>query len=323
MRRRSFIAGLGAESVPLAARAQQQVPAIGYLSTGSPDTFAANLAAFREGLAEAGLVDGQNVAIEYRWAGDQHHSLPELAADLVSRRVAVLYAVANVSAVAAKGASSTIPIVFLTGGDPVELGLVANLNRPGGNATGMTLFLNELAAKRLEILREMVPKASLVAFMINPANPRAKINSRELLAAASMAGQEILVLSASHERDFDRAFATVVQKRVGALLVDGDVLFNAHRDLLVALAARHRVPASYQIRESVVAGGLMSYGPSLTAMHRQGGVYVGRILKGTQPADLPVLRPTKFELAINLKTARELGLTVPPKLLFTADEVIE
>ena len=316
MRRREFLHALGGAVAawPIAAHAQQPMSVIGYLSVGSPDTFAANLAAFRGGMAEAGLVEGQNLAIEYRWAGDQHDRLPELAADLISRRVAVLYAVANASAVAAKGASSTVPIVFLTGGDPVDLGLVANLNRPSGNATGVTLFLNELAAKRLEILREIVPKVSVIAFMMNPANPRAQINSSELLAAARVAGQEILVLNASHERDFDAAFATLVQRQVGALLIC---------DLLVELAARHRVPASYQIRESAVAGGLMSYGPSLPDMHRQAGVYVGRILKGTKPADLPVLRPTKFDLVINLKTAKELGLDVPMLLQQRADEVIE
>ena len=324
MRRREFIGGLGASAAwPQTARAQQSMPVIGYLSAGSPEIFAAYLVVFRRSLAETGFVEGQNLTMEYRWARGQLDRLPELAADLAGRQIAVLFAVANAPAVAAKKAISTIPLVFLSGGDPVQLGLVASLNRPGGNVTGVTMFLNELAAKRLELLREMVPNASLVAFMVNPTNPRAKINTSELQTAARVAGQEILVVSASHEREFDAAFARLAQRRAGALLVDGDVLFNARRDQLIQLAALHRVPTSYQARESAVAGGLMSYGPSLPEMYRQAGVYVGRILKGTKPADLPVLQPTKFELVINLKTANALGLTIPPTLLGRADEVIE
>jgi ABC-type uncharacterized transport system substrate-binding protein len=323
--RRDFITLLGgAAAWPLTARAQQpSMPVIGYLSAGSSETFAANLAVFRSSLADAGYVEGQTVAIEYRWAGDQHELLPEMANDLASRRVAVMYAVANASALAAKKATSTIPIVFFSGGDPVQLGLVDSLNQPGGNATGVTMFLNELVAKRLENLRELMPNVPLVGFLVNPNNPRARINISELETVARTVGQEIVVINASHERDFDAAFATLVQRRAGALLIDGDILFNDQRHRLIQLAARHNVPTSYQTRETVIEGGLMSYGPSIADGYRQGGVYVGRILKGTKPADLPVLRPTKFEFAINLKTAKALGLTVPPTLLVAADEVIE
>jgi putative ABC transport system substrate-binding protein len=323
MKRRQFITLIGgAAAGPLAARAQQPA-VVGYLSVGSPETFGAYLAVFRRTLAEAGYVEGQSVAIEYRWAEDQHERLPELAADLAAHRVAVLCAVANAPAVAASKATLTIPVVFISGGDPVELGLVDSLNHPGGNATGITMFLNELSAKRLEMLRETVPNISLVAFMVNPTNPRTQINVSELQAAARVAGQEIVVVNASHERDFDAAFETLVQRRADALLVDGDVLFNDRRDRLVELAARHRVPAIYQARETAIAGGLMSYGPSIADGYRQLGIYVGRILKGTKPADLPVLRPTKFDLVINLKTAKALGLDVPPTVLARADQVIE
>jgi ABC-type uncharacterized transport system substrate-binding protein len=324
MRRRHFIALVGGVvALPLTSRAQQHIPVVGYLSAGSPDSFAENLPAFRQGLADTGCVEGQNLTIEYRWSRDQPDRLPAFAADLVGRNVAVLYAVSNASAYAAKSATSTIPIVFLAGGDPVEIGLVASLNRPEANATGVTLFLNELAAKRLELLRELVPNVPVVAFMVNPTNPRAQVNIRELQAAARAVGQEILILNVSHEREFEAAFATLIQRKVGALLIDGDILFNDQRDRLIHFATRHRVPASYQVRESPVAGGLMSYGPSVPEGHRQGGRYVGRILKGEKPSDLPVLRPTKFELIINLKTAKALGLAVPEALLARADEVIE
>ena len=323
--RREFIAGLGSTAAwPVVARAQQRlVPVVGYLSPGSPETFRMFLAVFRRGLAEAGYVEGENVTIEYRWAGDQYERLPELAASLAAHRVAVLFAVANASAVAAKGATSSIPIVFASGGDPVELGLVESLNRPGGNATGITQFFNELSAKRLEKLRELMPNILRVAFMVNPINPRAHINASELQVAARVAGLEMVVVNASHERDLDAAFETLVQKRADALLIDGDILFTDQSDRLVELAARHRVPASYPIRESAEAGGLMSYGPRVADGYRQMGIYVGRILRGTKPADLPVLRPTKFDLVINLKTAKALGLTIPETLLATADEVIQ
>jgi putative ABC transport system substrate-binding protein len=263
------------------------------------------------------------VEIEYRWAGDQPDRLLALATELVSRKVTVLYAVSNAAAYAAKAATLTIPIVFLSGGDPVEIGLVASLNRPEGNATGVTLFLNELAAKRLELLREALPSVAVIAFTVNPTNPRAKVNTSELQAAAQAARQNILIVNVSHESEFDAAFATLTQRGAGAILVDGDILFSSQRDRLVQLAERHHLPASYQVRESAVAGGLMSYGPSLPDAHRQAGVYVGRILKGEKPSDLPVLRPTKFELVINLKTAKALGLDVPLHFQQLADEVIE
>jgi putative ABC transport system substrate-binding protein len=326
MKRREFITLLGgaaATTWPLGARAQQPVPVVGWLSAGSPDSFGANIAAFRQGLAETGYIEGQNLAIEYRWSRDRSDQLVELAADLVSRKLAVLYAVSNASAHAAKSTTSTIPIVFLTGGDPVEIGIIASISRPEGNATGVTLFLNELAAKRLELLREMIPNIPVVAFMVNPTNPRAKINTSELQAAARIAGQQIVILNVSHEREVEAAFARLLQSKAGALLIDGDILFNDQRDRLIEFASRHRVPASYQVRESAVAGGLMSYGPSVLEGHRQGGRYVGRILKGEKPSDLPVLRPTKFELIINLKTAKALGLDIPATLLARADEVIE
>jgi putative ABC transport system substrate-binding protein len=256
MKRREVITLLGGAAAmwPLTVRAQQPLQVVGYLSASSPDSFPANRAVFRRSLAETGYVEGQNVAIEYRWSRDEPDRLPALAADLVSRKVAVIFAVANAPAYAAKVATSMIPIVFLSGGDPVQIGLVASLNRPGGNATGITTFLNELAAKRLGVLHEMVPNVSVIAFMVNPTNPRAKINTSELQDAARLIGQEILVINTAHKSNFDAAFATLVQKGAGALLVDGDILFNDQRDRLIQLAARYKVPTSHQVRESTVAG---------------------------------------------------------------------
>jgi len=323
--RREFLTLLGgAAAWPMAARAQQAgIPVVGYLSPGTPDAFGGNLTVFRRSLAETGFIEGQNVAVEYRWSGDQPDLLERSAAELASRKVTALYAVSNSAAYAAKAATATIPIVFLSGGDPVELGLVASLSRPEGNATGVTLFLNELTAKRLELLRELVPHAHVIAFMVNPTNPRAKTNISQLQGAARAVGQQIHLVNVSHEGEFEAAFAALKQSRAGALLVDGDVLFNTHRDRLVQLSARERVPASYQIRESAVAGGLMSYGASILDGHRLASLYLGRVLKGEKPEDLPVLRPTKFDLVINLKTAKALDLEVPPTLLARADEVIE
>ena len=324
-RRREFVTLLcGAAAWPLAARAQQPVmPMIGYLNIGSPG--AGVTIGFRNGLGEQGFVEGRNVLIVSRFAPTgQYDRLLALASELVGLRVAVLFATGSAGvARAAKAATATIPIVFANGGDPVKVGLVASMNRPGGNATGVSYYTSALVPKRLELLRELTPHAQTIAFLVNPTNPVSEGDIEDMEDAARSVGQRILVLRAKNETEIGTAFATISQQRADALLVDVDAYFSAQRDQLAALAARYRVPASYNNRRYVEAGGLMSYGPNLDDANRHAGVYVGRILKGENAADLPVMQPTKFELVVNLKTARALGLDVPAKLLAVADDVIE
>jgi putative ABC transport system substrate-binding protein len=327
VRRREFIFTLGGAAVawPLTARAQQPAtPVIGFLSLGSPETNAHLVAAFRKGLGEIGYIEGRNVTVEFRWANGRNDRLPTLATDLIRRQVAVLVAVGgSVTAQAAKAATATIPIVFAGGGDPVALGLVTSLNHPGGNATGAVLMSTELEAKRLELLREAVPKADAFAMFVNPTSPNAEYGIRIAQEVERATGRKVHILNASSERDIDAAFAGLARLQVGGLLVGSDAFFNTRRDQLVALAAHYRVPAMYDRREFPVDGGLMSYGPLLTETFHQVGLYTGRILKGEKPADLPVMQPTKFELVINLKTAKALGITIPSNVLALADEVIE
>jgi putative ABC transport system substrate-binding protein len=328
VKRRTFITLLSgaAAAWPLAAQAQQPgMPVIGFLNGASPEGYAPNLAAFRQGLKEAGYIDGQNVTIEYRWAEGQYDRLPSLAADLVQRKVTVIAATSTPAALAAKAATSTVQIVFTTGGDPIKLGLVASLNRPGGNVTGSTQLSVEVGPKRLELARELFPGATTVALLVNPASPLAATVSKDLQAVADTLGVRLHVLHASTEADFEAAFATAAQLRAAALVISGaDPLLGSHAAQLGALALRHSVPAIYQFREFAAAGGLMSYGGYTTDTYRLGGVYTGRILKGEKPADLPVVQfSTKVELILNLKTARALGITVPLPLSGRADEVIE
>jgi putative tryptophan/tyrosine transport system substrate-binding protein len=326
VKRRDILALLGGAAVacPVGVRAQQQMPVIGYLSAGSPESDDFRLTAFRQGLNETGYVEGQNVAIEYRWAPGQYDQLPALAADLVRRQVTVIAAVGIPPTFAAKAATSTIPIAFLVGIDPIEFDLIASLNRPGGNITGVAILTAELAAKRLELLHELVPTAAVIALLVNPTDPAAtESETRNLRDAVRSLGLQLHILPASTPNEIDSAFETLVELRAGALVVSTDPLFTNQRAQIVALAARHAVPAIYIWREFVEAGGLMSYGTDLTGSHRQAGIYTGKILKGAKPADLPVQEVVKVELVINLKTAKALGLTVPLPLSGRADEVIE
>jgi ABC-type uncharacterized transport system substrate-binding protein len=327
MRRREFIALLGraAAAWPFVARAQQPaMPVIGFLNHGSADGSADRLRAFRQGLAETGHVEGRNVMIEFRWADNQIDRLPELAADLIRRPVSVIVTPASTpGSLAAKAATATIPIVFGIGTDPVQIGLVASFNHPGGNITGFSSMNWELGAKRLGLLHELLPRAKLFAVLTPPNQPEAALSVKDVQAAASTIGRQIEVLTVSTNRDIDAAFATLVQARTDAILVSPDALFNHRLAHITTLAARHAVAVIYPWREAVQIGGLMSYGSIALDLFRQPGIYAGRILKGEKPADLPVLRPTRFELVINLQTAKTIGLTVPPTLLARADEVIE
>jgi putative ABC transport system substrate-binding protein len=322
MRRREFITLLGgAGAWPFAARAQQK-PLVGMLMTGVPGL--PFVAGFHQGLRDAGYVEGQNIAIEYHWVEDQRDRLPAMAAELVRRQVAVIFASGPPAAQAAKAATETIPIVFTSGEDPVKIGLVSSLNRPGGNTTGVSLFYVELGAKRLELLRELVPKSDVIAILKNPnSSSEGEEQLRDARGAAQAIGQQLIVLNADTDSNLEKAFAAAIQQRADALIVASDLFFFSRRDQLVALAARHALPTIYFQRQFVMAGGLISYGTNTNEMYRQAGVYAGRILKGAKPAELPVLQPTKFELVINLKTAKALGLTVPLIMQMTADEVIE
>jgi ABC-type uncharacterized transport system substrate-binding protein len=325
LRRRHFITLLaGAAAWPLAVRAQQPaMPVIGYLNLGSPESDASRLTGLRRGLNQTGYVEGRNLVIEYRWAGNQADRLPALAADLVQLRVAVIVSPGPVPTLAAKAATTSIPIVFGVGADPVQLGLVASLNRPGGNLTGFNNFTGEVGAKGLALLHELVPGIATVGFLVNPNNPVSELLTRDVLAAAPAIGVKVQILKADTDREIDAAFVSLVQARTGALLVSSDVFLNNRIEQIVALAARHAIPTIYAFREFAVAGGLISYGPSLIEAYRQAGLYTGRILKGEKPADLPVIQATKLELIINLKTATTLGLQIPDRLLALADEVIE
>jgi putative tryptophan/tyrosine transport system substrate-binding protein len=326
-KRRDFITLFGgaAAAWPLAARAQPSaMPVVGFLGTASAGPFAHLVASLRRGLQDAGFVEGRNVAIEYRWAEGQYDRVPALAADLVRRQVAVIVTVGGEPSVAAaKAATATIPIVFNTGTDPVKLGLVASLARPGGNATGVNIFTTELTEKRLGLLRDLVPAATTIAVLLNPNFPAAAANVREAEAGARAIGKQVVIFNAGSDAEIETAFANILQAQCRALLVGADPFFNSRRGLIVALAARHAIPSIYEWREFAEAGGLISYGTSLVEAYRQQGIYAGRILKGEKPAELPVVQLSKFELVINLNTSKALGLAIPPGVLAIADEVIE
>jgi len=326
MRRREFVTLLGGavSAWPLPARAvQPEIPTIGILAAPAAGPARDLIAAFREGLRQSGYEENQNVAIEYRWADGDYDRLPAMANDLIGRGVTVIVALAPAAAMSAKTATATIPIVFVIGNDPVGLGLVTSLNRPGGNITGVSFLTNALGGKRLQLIHEAVPATAAIGLLVNPIGPGAALDRQDTEKFAETIGQKLLVVSASNELDIENSFATLAEAQVGALVISPDALFTARRDKLVELAARHALPTIYHLREAVAAGGLMSYGTSLVDAHRIAGVYTGRILKGEKPADLPVQQPTKFELIINLKTAKALSLNIPTSLLATADEVIE
>ena len=327
MRRRDFIAGIAGSSAawPLAARAQQPaMPVIGFLSSRSPGESAGLVSAFRQGLSEAGFVEGQNAIVAFRWAEGHYDRLPALAAELVGLRVAVLFTAGGPpSAFAAKAATQTIPIVFSAAIDPDRIGLVTSLNHPGGNITGMSLFPSELAAKSVQLLKQLLPAATLIGYLVNPSNPSAPVYVSEASTAAKTLGIAIRVLNASTEHDLDEVFASLPNIGVNGLAVPAEPFFDSQRDRIVALAARYRVPAIYGLREYAVVGGLMSYGTSLPDTYRRAAIYVGRVLKGENPANLPVMQPINYDLVLNMKTARTLGLRIPEQLLALADEVIE
>jgi putative tryptophan/tyrosine transport system substrate-binding protein len=327
LKRREFVAlvfGMAASRAAPVCAQQAIMPTVGFLSSRSPEEAAVHTAAFRRGLSETGFVDGQNIAILFRWAEGRYERLTALANELLSLKVSVIMAGGGApSALAAKAATATLPIVFVIGDDPVKEGLTASFNRPGGNLTGVSFLTGELGAKRLGLLCELVPRVRAVALLLNPQDPAADLQRQDVQVAAEALGLRLLVLHASSEADFESSFAMLVQERIGALVVENDPFFDSRRDQIMSLAARYAIPAIYHIREFPAAGGLMSYGASLSDAYRQAGNYTGRILKGEKPGDLPVMQPTQFELVINLKTAKALGLTVPPSLLARADEAFE
>jgi putative ABC transport system substrate-binding protein len=326
MKRRDFIAGVAGSSAawPLVARAQQPaMPVIGFLAGGLERTGLPIVTAYKQGLADIGYVEGKNVIIEYRWANSQYDQLPALAADLVRRQVAVIAADTPVAALAAKQTTTSIPIVFRLGSDPVRDGLVASLNRPGGNITGATFFSNLLSAKRLDLFHRLVPNANVIAVLLNPKNANVELERQQTQEAARSLGLQLVLLQASYEREIDEAVVSLIRQRATALLVSGDTIFFGQREQIAELAVRYKIPTCCPYRDQAVAGCLMSYGANLSETQRQAGNYVGRILRGEKPSDLPVQQPTKFELVINLKTAKALGVTIPPSLLSTADEMIE